>query len=352
MTADLNTTYLGLPLKNPLVASASPLSRTVDGVRRLEDAGVAAIVLHSLFAEQISMAQFPHEAGPHIGAGGFTSALNYFPRWDHDPIGPDSYLDEIRLAKRAASIPIIASLNGTSPGEWTQYAPLIEEAGADALELNLYYIPTDPLLTGEAVEQMYLDVVREVRRIVRLPLAVKIGPYFSSLPNMAQRLVEAGADGLVLFNRFYQPDLDLESRRPIMGQVLSGPDDLRLPLRWIALLYGTLSTDFALTGGVHTHEDVLKAVLAGANVSMLASELLQNGVNRVGEMLQEMSQWMEQHGPAGIMQMRGLARQFSAAEPAAFERASYTKAVLSLDPIQTTSRTSTSRTSTFSRREA
>jgi len=352
MTADLNTTYLGLPLKNPLVASASPLSRTVDGVRRLEDAGVAAIVLHSLFAEQISMAQFPHEAGPHVGAGGFTSALNYFPRWDHDPIGPDSYLDEIRLAKRAASIPIIASLNGTSPGEWTQYAPLIEEAGADALELNLYYIPTDPLLTGEAVEQMYLDVVREVRRIVRLPLAVKIGPYFSSLPNMAQRLVEAGADGLVLFNRFYQPDLDLESRRPIMGQVLSGPDDLRLPLRWIALLYGTLSTDFALTGGVHTHEDVLKAVLAGANVSMLASELLQNGVNRVGEMLQEMSQWMEQHGPAGIMQMRGLARQFSAAEPAAFERASYTKAVLSLDPIQTTSRTSTSRTSTVSRREA
>lgn len=352
MTADLNTTYLGLPLKNPLVASASPLSRTVDGVRRLEDAGVAAIVLHSLFAEQISMAQFPHEAGPHIGAGGFTSALNYFPRWDHDPIGPDSYLDEIRLAKRAASIPIIASLNGTSPGEWTQYAPLIEEAGADALELNLYYIPTDPLLTGEAVEQMYLDVVREVRRIVRLPLAVKIGPYFSSLPNMAQRLVEAGADGLVLFNRFYQPDLDLESRRPIMGQVLSGPDDLRLPLRWIALLYGTLSTDFALTGGVHTHEDVLKAVLAGANVSMLASELLQNGVNRVGEMLQEMSQWMEQHGPAGIMQMRGLARQFSAAEPAAFERASYTKAVLSLDPIQTTSRTSTSRTSAVSRREA
>lgn len=352
MTADLNTTYLGLPLKNPLVASASPLSRTVDGVRRLEDAGVAAIVLHSLFAEQISMAQFPHEAGPHIGAGGFTSALNYFPRWDHDPIGPDSYLDEIRLAKRAASIPIIASLNGTSPGEWTQYAPLIEEAGADALELNLYYIPTDPLLTGEAVEQMYLDVVREVRRIVQLPLAVKIGPYFSSLPNMAQRLVEAGADGLVLFNRFYQPDLDLESRRPIMGQVLSGPDDLRLPLRWIALLYGTLSTDFALTGGVHTHEDVLKAVLAGANVSMLASELLQNGVNRVGEMLQEMSQWMERHGPAGIMQMRGLARQFSAAEPAAFERASYTKAVLSLDPIQTTSRTSTSRTSAVSRREA
>ena len=352
MTADLNTTYLGLPLKNPLVASASPLSRTVDGVRRLEDAGIAAIVLHSLFAEQISMAQFPHEAGPHIGAGGFTSALNYFPRWDHDPIGPDSYLDEIRLAKRAASIPIIASLNGTSPGEWTQYAPLIEEVGADALELNLYYIPTDPLLTGEAVEQMYLDVVREVRRIVRLPLAVKIGPYFSSLPNMAQRLVEAGADGLVLFNRFYQPDLDLESRRPIMGQVLSGPDDLRLPLRWIALLYGTLSTDFALTGGVHTHEDVLKAVLAGANVSMLASELLQNGVNRVGEMLQEMSQWMEQHGPAGIMQMRGLARQFSAAEPAAFERASYTKAVLSLDPIQTTSRTSTSRTSAVSRREA
>jgi len=338
MTVNLSTTYLGLPLKNPLVASASPLSRTVDGVRQLEDAGVAAIVLHSLFAEQISMAQYPHEGGFHTGAGSFKRALNYFPRWDQDPVGPDGYLDEIRLAKRAAGIPIIASLNGTSPGEWTQYARLIEAAGADALELNLYYIPTDPLLMGEAVEQMHLDVVREVRRTVRFPVAVKIGPYFSSLPNMARRLVEAGADGLVLFNRFYQPDLDLESRRPIMGQVLSGPDDLRLPLRWVALLYDVIPADFALTGGVHTHEDVLKAVLAGANVTMLASELLQNGVSRVGEMLQGMSRWMEQHGPAGIVQMRGLAHQFSAVEPAAFERASYTKAILSLDPIQTTPR--------------
>lgn len=331
MTVNLNTTYLGLPLKNPLVASASPLSRTLDGVRQLEDAGVAAIVLHSLFAEQILMAEHPFDTG----SGTFNHALSHFPRWDRDPVGPDGYLDEIRLAKRTVGIPIIASLNGTSPGDWTRYAHLIEEAGADALELNLYYIPTDPHLTSEAVEQMQIDVVREVRRSVQFPIAVKIGPFFSALPNMAQRLVQAGANGLVLFNRFFQPDLDLESRRSIMCPVLSSSDDLRLPLRWIALLYGTVSTDLALTGGVHTYEDVLKAMFVGANVTMLASELLQNGTGRVGEILREMTGWMERHGPDSVVRLRGLARQFSSAEPAAFERGSYTKAVLSLDPSRT-----------------
>jgi len=265
MTVNLSTTHLGLPLKNPLVASASPLSRTVDGVRRLEDAGVAAIVLHPLFAEQISMARSPHGAGSRTVAGGPKLALNYFPRWDHDPAGPDGYLEEVGLAKRSVGVPVIAGLNGTPPGEWTQYARLTEEAGADALELNLCDIPTDPLLTGEAVERMHLGVVREVRRTVRSPVAVKIGPHFSSLPDMARR-----------------------------------------------------------RGG------------AGANVCMLASELLQNGASRAGTTLQEMSRWMEQHGPAGVVQMRGLARQFSAADPAAFERAGYTKAILSRDPAQTT----------------
>ena len=331
MNINLSTTYLGLSLKNPLVASASPLSRTVDGIRKLEDAGVAAIVLHSLFAEQILMAERPFDTG----TGSYKHALSYFPRWDRDPIGPEGYLDEIRLAKRTVGVPIIASLNGTSPGEWTQYAHLIEDAGADALELNLYYIPTDPHLTSELVEQMHIDVVREVRRTVKFPIAVKIGPYFSALPNMAQRLVQAGASGLVLFNRFYQPDLDLESRRPVMCEVLSSSDDLRLPLRWIALLYGTIDSDLALTGGVHTSEDVLKAMLVGANVAMLASELLQNGVSRVDEILQEMTRWLERHGPDSIARMRGLARQFSASEPAAFERASYTRAILSHDPMAT-----------------
>ena len=337
MSIDLRTTYLGLPLKNPLVASASPLSRTVDGVRALEDAGIGAIVLHSLFAEQILMAEYFYGEGYGTGAGSFQQALSYFPRWDHDALGPEGYLDEIRLAKRTVSVPVIASLNGASPGEWTQYAPLIEEAGADALELNLYYIPALPHITGEAVERMHLDVLREVRGLVKFPVAVKISPYFSSLPHLAQRLVEAGADGLVLFNRFYQPDLDLESRRSVMGPVLSSPEDLRLPLRWISLLYGTVAVDYALTGGVHTHEDVLKAILAGANVTMLASELLQNGVGRIGAILQEMTRWMEQHGQGSVTQLRGQARQFSAAEPAAFERASYTKAVLSLDPARTVS---------------
>ena len=332
MNIDLKTTYLGLSLKNPLIASASPLSRTADGVRALEEAGVAAIVLHSLFAEQILMAQHSYSQGYSTGGSNFQQALNYFPRWDRDPIGPDGYLDEILLAKRTVGIPIIASLNGAAPGEWIQYARLIEEAGADALELNLYYIPTEPHVTGEAVEQMHLDVVREVRRTIQIPLAVKIGAAFSSLPNMAQRLVEAGADGLVLFNLFYPPDLDLESRRTVVGQALSSPNDLRLPLRWIALLSGTLSTDFALTGGVRTHEDVLKAMFAGANVTMLASELLQNGVGRIAEILAQMAQWMERHDQCSITRMRGLSRQFFAIEPAAFERANYTKAIQSLDP--------------------
>lgn len=337
MNVNLSTSYLGLPLKNPLVASASPLSRTTDGVRQLEDAGVAAIVLHSLFAEQILMAGRPFDTG----SGTFNHALSYFPRWDRDPIGPDGYLDEIRLAKRTVGIPIIASLNGTSPGDWTRYARLIEEAGADALELNLYYIPTDPHLTSEAVEQMHIDVVREVRRCVQFPIAVKIGPYFSALPNMAQRLVQAGANGLVLFNRFYQPDLDLETRRSVMCPVLSTSEDLRLPLRWISLLYRTVAADLALTGGVHTYEDVLKAILVGANVTMLASELLQKGIGRIGEILKEMTGYLDRHGPNDVDRLRGLARQFSAEEPAAFERASYTKAVLSLDPARTASQKAT-----------
>ena len=333
MSVDLSTTYLGITLKNPLVASASPLSRTVDGIRRLEDAGASAIVLHSLFAEQILMADTPYA----LNTGSFQEAVSYFPRWDQDPIGPDGYLDEVRVAKRSVGIPIIASLNGAAPGEWIQYASLIEEAGADALELNLYYIPTEPFVRGEAVEQMYLEVVREIRGQIKIPLAVKIGPYFSSLPNMAQRLVEAGADGLVLFNRFYQPDLNLESLRPVMCPVLSNSGDLHLPLRWIALLYGTVAADFALTGGIHTYRDVLKALFVGANVTMLASELLEKGPERIGDLLLEISRWMERHGPDSIAKMRGQARKFSAAEPAAFERASYTKAILSLDPAKTVS---------------
>ena len=329
MSVDLSTKYLGFTLKNPLVASASPLSRTVDGIRKMEDAGLAAIVMHSLFAEQILMADYPYDNG----VGHFQHSLSYFPRWDNDTIGPEGYLDEIRLAKRAVDIPIIASLNGNTPGEWTTYAGLIEEAGADALELNLYSIPTDPHLTGEALEQMLIDVVREVRRSVRFPVAVKISPYFSSLPNIAQRFDKAGADSLVLFNRFYQPDLDLESQRAVMCKALSSSEDLRLPLRWIALLYGGVSCDLALTGGVHTYEDVLKAMLCGANVTMIASELLQNGLGRVGEISAEMTRWMERHGPSSIERLRGLALQFSPAESGEFERASYVKAVLSNNPV-------------------
>jgi dihydroorotate dehydrogenase (fumarate) len=300
----------------------------LDGIRRLEDAGVAAVVLYSLFAEQIMMAERPFDTG----TGQNNLALSYFPRWDRDPVGPDGYLDYIRLAKRSVRVPIIGSLNGAAPGDWTRFARAIEEAGADALELNIYHVPTDFHQSGAAVEQMYVDLVSEVKRGVRLPVAVKIGPHFSSIPAMAQRLVEAGADALVLFNRFYQPDFDLESRQTGPHLVLSDLHDLRLPLRWIGLLYGHLPVDLALTSGVHSQEDALKALMAGATVAMMASELLQNGVGRAGEILRDMTAWMEAHGYVSVDQIRGILSERGVADPAASERAGYAKVMQSLKP--------------------
>ncbi len=328
---ELNTTYLGLNLKNPLVASASPLSKKVDGVRRLEDAGVSAVVMYSLFEEQIVHESHALDHYLSRGTESFAEALTYFPDLDNYNVGPDSYLELIRKCKEAVDMPVIGSLNGNTTGGWVDYARKIEEAGADALELNIYNIPTDPAITSAEVEQAYVDLVADVRKQIRIPLAVKLSPFFTSLPNLAQRLAGAGANGLVLFNRFYQPDLDIESLEVVPNLVLSTSDDLRLPLRWVAILYGRIQADLALTSGVHTAKDVVKALMAGARVAMTTSELLANGIGRSSAILADLSQWMEEFEYSSVQQMIGSMSQQAVADPGAFERANYMKALTSLD---------------------
>jgi len=289
--------------------------------------------MYSLFEEQITLESFYLDYCLTNGAESYPEALSYFPAMEGYAVGPDDYLDLIRQAKEVVEIPIIGSLNGVSSGGWIEYAGLIEEAGADALELNVYYIPADPSIPGTQIERMYLDVLHDVKRTVSIPVAIKLSPYFSSTAYMARRLVEAGADALVLFNRFYQPDLDIENGEVVPRIVLSDSESLRLPLRWVAMLYGRMQVDFAITSGVHTHEDVLKAMMAGANVSMMASELLRNGVGRIREILREVVRWMEEHEYDSIKQMIGSMSQVHVGEPAAFERANYMKMLASYRPV-------------------
>jgi dihydroorotate dehydrogenase (fumarate) len=328
---DLTTTYLGLRLKNPLVASASPLSKKVDLVRRLEEAGAAAVVLYSLFEEQITHESRALDHYLTRGAESYAEALSYFPDLDHYNLEPDSYLEHVQRVKRAVDIPVIGSLNGISPGGWVEYARKIEQAGADALELNIYYLPADVSLGSAELEEIYITLLHDIRRQVRIPIAVKLSPFFTALPYMARRLAQAGADGLVLFNRFYQPDFDLETLEVVPNLTLSSSHDLRLPLRWIAMLYGRIEVDFALTSGVHTAEDVLKAMMAGANVAMLTSELLAHGIWRLQDILDDLRTWMDAHEYESISQMRGSMSQRAVAEPAAFERANYMIALNSFD---------------------
>jgi dihydroorotate dehydrogenase (fumarate) len=266
------------------------------------------------------------------GAEGFAEALSYFPEMETYKVGPDDYLNRISQAKEAVDIPIIGSLNGVSTGGWVEYARRIEEAGADALELNVYYIPTDLNMTGAEVEQMYLDVLRDVKKVVSFPVAMKLSPYFSATANMAQRLAEGGADALVLFNRFYQPDFDLANLEVVPHLVLSSTHELTLPLRWVAVLYGRVPVDFAITSGVHTIEEVLKGLMAGSKVTMMASELLKNGIPRISQILEGMVQWMEEYEYESVTQMQGSMSQKSVAEPAAFERANYMKMLSSWRP--------------------
>lgn len=329
----LTTSYLGLILKNPIVASSSPLSHNVDSIRRLEDAGAAAVVMYSLFEEQINFDSFYVDYYLTSGTNSYAESLSYFPEMQDYNVCPDEYMNLIRRAREAVDIPIIGSLNGVSAGGWTDYAALMEEAGADAIELNVYYIPTDANLKGCEIEDIYLETLREVRRSVSLPVAIKLSPYFSSTANMAKRLVEEGANGLVLFNRFYQPDIDLEALEVVPRLVLSNSSELRLPLRWVAILYGRLRVDLAITTGIHTSEDVLKALMAGANVTMMASELLQNGIRRINVILDEMKAWMDEREYESVAQMIGSMSQQHCAEPAAFERANYMKMLASYRPI-------------------
>ena len=337
---DFTTTYLGLKLTSPLVPSASPLSRSLDNLRRMEDAGAGAVVLYSLFEEQINAESRALDTFLTAGAESYPEALSYFPEASAYRLGPEQYLEHIRKAKAAVHIPIIASLNGVSSGgasvldrqrwSWIKYAKLMQDAGADALELNLYYVPVDPDLRGTEVEDMYADLLTEVRQTVSMPIAMKLSPYFSSLPNVARRLAECGANGLVLFNRFYQPDIDLDTLDVVPHLNLSTPEEhqaLRVPLRWIALLYGRVPVDLALTSGAHTADDVLKSVLAGAKVVMFASALLIHGISRLDEIRTRMLRWMDAHEYDSIEQMCGSCSQKSVPFPAAFERASYIRTI-------------------------
>lgn len=326
---DMRTEYLGLTLKNPLVPSSSPLSHTLDAIRQLEDDGAAAVVMYSLFEEQITSESYYLDYYLSHGSDSYAESLNYFPEMERYNVGPDEYLELIRKAKASVDIPIIASLNGVSTGGWIEYAGMIEEAGADALELNVYYIPTSSYLTGAEVEYIYTDILHDVKNNVEIPVAMKLSPYFSSMANMAQRLYEGGAEGLVMFNRFYQPDFDLESLEVVPSLKLSSSDELRLPLRWVAILYGRVPLDFAITSGVHTYQDALKGLMAGAKVVMMASELLQKGTRRLGDVLVEMQQWMEEHDYESVTQMIGSMSQQHVIEPAAFERANYMKVLAS-----------------------
>lgn len=324
-TIDLSTTYLGLKLKNPLVASASPLCEEMSNVRRMEDAGAAAVVLESLFEEQIEIESDDldrfliesSERGP--------ESVTHFPELSRQVRGPEEYLEHIRACKQAVKIPVIASLNGSTKGGWLSYARQMQQAGADALELNIYSIPVDPDVTGEQVERNYIDIVKAIKAEVQIPVAVKLGPYFSSMANMARKLDGAGAQGLVLFNRFYQPDYDLEELAVVPNLILSSSHDLFLRLHWIAVLYGQVKADLALTGGIHSATDVVKAMMAGAKVAMMTSALLKRGINYLDTLATELLVWMGEHEYDSIRQMQGSMSRNAVPQPAAFERANYMK---------------------------
>lgn len=324
---NLKTNYLGLDLKSPLVASASPLSENLGNIVRLEEAGASAVVLFSLFEEQIIREQELTSHYMDYGTHSSPESLTYFPEPDQYHSGTENYLELIRRAKSRVDIPIIASLNGTSIGGWSSFASRMEQAGADAIELNIYYIPSDVDVTGQSVEDRYCEIVRSVKQSVKIPVGVKLSPYFSNMAHMATRLVDAGADGLVLFNRFYQPDIDLDNLTVKPNVLLSTPQDLRLPLRWIAMLYGRVNVDFAATSGIHTGKDVLKMMMVGANVTMIASALLKYGIEHLSVMQNEIVQWMEKYEYESIKQMRGSMSQINAEDPSSYERAQYMRAL-------------------------
>ena len=326
---DLTTKYLGLTLRSPLVPAASPLSIELDNLKQMEAVGAGAVILESLFEEQLRADRAELAERLEQGTESFAEALSYFPEPAEFKLGPETYLEQIAAAKRALKIPVIASLNGSTLGGWTDYARQIQGAGADALELNIYAIPTDPDTTAAEVEDNYVNIVRSVKEQITIPVAVKLSPFFTNFANVAKRLDEAGADGLVLFNRFYQPDIDLQNLEVVPNILLSTPMAMRLPLRWIAILYGRVKADLAATSGVHRATDALKMLMAGAAVTTLASALLRHGIKHLATVESEMRQWMEEHEYESVAQMRGSMSQRNCPDPSSFERAQYMKAISS-----------------------
>jgi dihydroorotate dehydrogenase (fumarate) len=327
--SDLSTTYLGLKLKSPLLASASPLCESVDNIKKLEDHNLSAVVLPSLFEEQLELESLSVDSDLARGSDSFPESANFFPDLQTYNLGPDGYLELIRHAKESVDIPIIASLNGVSKGGWLQYAQLMEEAGADAIELNIYSIATDPAISGNEIEQDYIDLVRHLKRTIRIPVAVKLSSFFSALANMGVRFDEARADGIVLFNRFYQPDFDIEHMEVTPNLTLSRPEELLLRLHWTAILRGHVRADLGITGGVHSSRDLIKCILAGAKVAFMTSALLRNGVQHAAHVLTELDRWLEEHEYTSVQQMCGSMSQSAVPNPSAFERGNYMKVLSS-----------------------
>ncbi len=330
---DLSTTYLGLELKNPLVAGASPLSRSLDTCRELEDAGASAIVMYSLFQEQIESDAVLHDHYMEYGSDSFAEALSYMPRHVGFPRGPEEYIEHLAKVKQAVDIPVIGSLNGTSVGGWIEHARMMQDAGASAIELNTYIIAADVETSGRDIEKRHLEIIEAVKKAVTIPVAMKIGPYFSAMAHFAQQLDDAGADGLVLFNRFYQPDIDLEELEIVSDLRFSAPHEMRLPLRWIAILDAHLDASLAATTGVYTSFDVLKLTMAGADATMLCATLLRNGVHSIQHILEGMREWMEDHEYYSVKQMQGSMNQVTCPDPASFERGNYMRELNTFRPF-------------------
>jgi dihydroorotate dehydrogenase (fumarate) len=330
---DLSTSYMGLQLRSPLVVSASPLSEDLANIRKMEEAGAGAVVLQSLFEEQLRQDRIELDERMTQGTESFAEALTYFPEPSEYRLGPEDYLELIASAKKVVDIPILASLNGSTRGGWTTYARQMEEAGADAIELNVYSIPTDLSLTADQVEQDYIEIVRAVRSEVKIPVAVKLSPFFTNFANVAKRLDDAGANGLVLFNRFYQPDIDLENLEVTPNVLLSTPMAMRLPLRWIAILHGRIQASLAATSGVHRGTDALKCLMAGADITQMCSALFRRGIEHLAVVRQEMEDWMKEHEYESVRQLQGSLSQRNCPDPSAFERAQYMKAISSYQPV-------------------
>ncbi len=324
---DLTTKYMGMTLKSPLVVSASPLSRNIDGIKRIEDSGAAAMVLYSIFEEQIENEQKELNYITTVGTESFAESLSYFPQVNDFNLGPDEYLELIRQAKESVNIPVIASINGKTMGGWTDFAKQMQSAGADGIELNIYNIPTSMELSPLELENNYLDILKAVKSAVTIPVALKLSPFFTNFAYSAKKFDEAGADSLVLFNRFYQPDINLDELEVEPHIILSNPTDLRLPMRWIAILKGRIFADLAATSGIHYGEDVIKMLLVGANVTMLCSTLLRYGVDYVKDIQQEVIEWMTEHEYESVMQLQGSKSQHNVADPSSYERAQYMKAL-------------------------